>query len=280
MYAMKIASTLVAIVLAVAALAGQAPAFEVASVKVNVSGDVGTHFGLPGGGRFTATNATARELVRMAYSLQDYQLVGLPEWTASARFDIDARASQDIALTGDPGKPTPVFQMLASLLVERFKLQAHRETRRMPVYAVIMAKSGTRGPRLTPSTTDCAAVLKAARERAAAGTPPRAGGGRVQCGGGLRPGAIVGGSQPLSFLAGNLSKVLGRMVIDRTGLSGQYDWTLEYRVDDPSGNGAVLNPDAPSLETALQEQLGLTLTSITAPVDVLVVDHIERPSED
>jgi uncharacterized protein (TIGR03435 family) len=275
---MKIApAVVVGLMLSVSTSVAQGPSFEVASVKPNLSGDSGTRFGLPGGGRFTATNATARELVRMAHSVQDYQLIGLPKWTASARYDIVARANQDIALTGDPARPTPVFQMLASLLAERFKLAAHRETREMPVLALVLSTSGTLGPRLTASTTDCAAVLKAAREKAAVGTPPRPAGDRVVCGGGVRPGTIVGGTQALSFLASSLSNVLGRMVIDRTGLSGLYDFTLEYRVDDPTA--AAVNPDAPSLPRALQEELGITVESITAPVDVLVVDHIERPSQ-
>jgi uncharacterized protein (TIGR03435 family) len=274
---MKLAAFLVVALSAVIATA-QTPTFEVASIKPNVSGEPGTHFGLPGGGRFTATNATARELVRMAHSVQEYQLVGLPDWTKSVRFDIEARASQNIALTGDPGNPTPVFQMLAALLVERFKVRSHREMREMPVYALALAKSGTLGPRLTVSTTDCAAVFKAAREKAAAGTAAPTASDHVLCGGRTRPGVVVGGSQSLAYLTATLSNILGRMVTDRTGLMGQYDYTLEYRLDAAGGSAAV-NADAPSLETALQEQLGLKLESTKAPVEVLVIDHNERPSE-
>lgn len=259
--------------------------FEVASVKANASGATGTQFGLPGGGRFTATNATARELVRMAYSTQDYKLVGLPNWTSSERFDIEALAGKDITLTGDPGKPSPVFLMLRSLLVERFGLTLHTETREMPVYVLSHARADrVLGPTLTPSTTDCVAVIAAAK--AAKATPPSPSSpasDRVLCGSRFSPGRHSGGALDMDSLSGFLSNAVGRAVLNRTGLTGRFDWVLEFRPDsiDPSA-GASPSGDVnvPPLLAALQEQLGLKLEAAREPVEVLVVDAIKRPSDD
>ncbi len=257
--------------------------FEVASVKPNTSGATGTQFGLPGGGRFTATNATARELVRMAYSTQDYKLVGLPDWTSGERFDIEAMAGKDITLTGDPGKPSPVFLMLRSLLAERFGLTLHAETRDMPVYVLSHARADRGlGPRLAPSTTDCAAVLAAAKAaKATPPGPPQPPTDRVLCGSRYSPGRHSGGAMDMEFLSGFLSNAVGRTVVNSTGLTGRFDWVLEFRPDsvDPTGGTTPsLDANAPSLLAAVQEQLGLKLDAGRAPVEVLVIDRIERPA--
>ena len=264
-----------------------APAFEVASIKPNKSGDPGTRFGLPGGGNFTATNATARELVRIAFQLQEHQLIGLPDWTRNERFDIIARAAQDIALTGDPGKPTPVFLMLQSLLRERFQLTARPDTREMPIYALVMARAdGQLGAKLTRSTTDCAAVFQAQRERAKSGAPPPAPSDRVLCGSRGRQGSLVGGAVELdggeASLAMILSRLMGRPVVNRTGLTGAFDFTLEFT--QPAGGSSTgadsvpADSPLPSLTIAVQEQLGLKLESGRGPVEALVIDRFERPT--
>lgn len=266
------------------------PAFEVASIKPNNSRSLGTQFGLPGGGRFTATNASARELVRMAYSVQDYELVGLPDWTTSAFYDINARADRDITLTGLGGPTPPVFLMLRSLLADRFKLKTHREKRAMPVYAMVMARADRKpGPRLKPSSTDCAAIFAAARAKQAAGAPPSPPvppSDAVLCGSRGRPGYFAAGALSIESIAGRLSGLMGRLVIDRTGLTGPYDYVLEYMPDQvvPLPAGATplppINPNAPSLQPALEEQLGLKLESTKAPVEVIVVDSISQPTPD
>jgi uncharacterized protein (TIGR03435 family) len=222
----------------------------------------------------------------MAYSVQDHALIGLPDWTRSAHFDINAKANESIVLTGDPDKPSPVFLMLRSLLQDRFKLAIHRETREMPVYAMVMARPDRQlGPRLAPSTTDCAAVLSAARSRApsAPSAPPSS---EVVCGRRAGIGRFAASAQEIGSLASMLSDRMGRFVLDRTGLVGPYDFVVDFMPDqmspDPAGGASPLPTDinAPPLQTALKEQLGIKLESINAPVDVLVVDHIERPTED
>jgi uncharacterized protein (TIGR03435 family) len=287
---MKLLGAVVAIALAAATVGAQsgpaAPGFEVASVKPNNSGDPGTVFDLPGGGRFTATNATARELVRIAFEVQDHKLIGLPK---NARFDITARAAQDIALTGDPSRPTPVFGMLRSLLAERFQLAARSDVREMPIYELVIARSDRQlGSRLSPSTTDCAAVLAALRERARNGVTGPAPSDRVRCGSRSRQGYLAGGAVQLGggegSLAMALSRVTGRTVIDRTGLTGLFDYTLEFAPDatgsTTAGDAGPVDSSLPSLTTALQEQLGLRIESAKGPVEVLVIDRIERPAPD
>jgi uncharacterized protein (TIGR03435 family) len=179
--------------------------------------------------------------------------------------------------------------MLRSLLAERFQLTARSDVREMPIYQLVMARSDRRlGPRLNPSTTDCAAVLAARRERARNGETGSAPSDRVRCGSRSRQGYLAGGAVQLdggeNSLAMALSRVTGRTVIDRTGLTGLFDYTLEFA---PDATGSPLAADAgpvdsslPSLTTALQEQLGLKIESAKGPVQVVVIDRIERPAPD
>src|SRR5262245_29973253 len=122
------------------ALGAQAPKFEVASVKPNTSGDGRVMVGMQPGGRLTASNMPLRELVRMAYQLQPFQIVGGPDWIASERFDITAKAEGDVAPTSPFGPPNPLMLMMRSLLEERFHLKVHTETREMPTYALVLAR--------------------------------------------------------------------------------------------------------------------------------------------
>ena len=133
------------------------PVFEVASVKPNKSGEGFIRFGLQPGGRFTAQNVPARELIRFAYNVQPFQIEGGPNWLNSDRFDVTAKAEGELPPTG-PGQSGPVQQMMQSLLADRFKLKVHRETKEMPVYALVLARSdGRLGKQIEPSTVDCAA---------------------------------------------------------------------------------------------------------------------------
>src|SRR6266705_3108674 len=156
-----------------------APAFEVASIKPNTSGDGRIMLGNQPG-RFTATNVTLRLLIRNAYQLQDFQISGGPGWLASDHFDIVAKIEagvQDAMPIGPPvpGQgPTPLQLMLRSLLTERFKLAVHSETKEQPIYALVLARSdGRLGPDLKKSETDCAALMAAMRGRGPGrGIPP------------------------------------------------------------------------------------------------------------
>jgi bla regulator protein BlaR1 len=257
--------------------------FEVASVKPNASGDGPNRLALQPGGRITAENMPLRSLVRFAFQVQDFQLVGGPDWIAKERFDIVAKAEHDIAPM-PPGTTGPGQLMLRSLLVDRFKLAIHQEKRELPVYALVVARSdGRLGPQLQRSTVDCQAIITAQIGR---GGPAPMVNDRPQCGMRNAPGTLLGGGFPLSQLVTALSQFAQRTVVDRTGLTGNFDvelrWTPEQLPAPPPGAKPLpsIDPNGPSLFTAVQEQLGLKLESTKDSVDVLVIDHAERPTPD
>ena len=175
--------------------------------------------------------------------------------------------------------------MMQSLLAERFKLAAHTETRQLPIYTLMLAKAdGRPGPQLRPSTTDCEALRGQGRGR---GSAPPGPGERPPCGMAMGPGRLISGSTPLSQLIAALSQAVRRVVIDRTNLKGNFDIDLIWTPDQmpagwppPGVNVPAIDPNGPSIFTALQEQLGLKLESQTGPVDVLVIDHVEQPTPD
>jgi uncharacterized protein (TIGR03435 family) len=253
--------------------------FEVASVKPNNSGDMAIRFEPPTGGLFVITNAPLREIIRVAYSVQDSQLVGLPDWTRTARFDINARAGRDITFNGTLQDPiSPAFLMLRSLLSDRFNLVLRRETRDMAAYALVVARpDGKLGPKLRLSTTDCA--------KPDAAKP--AGDGALRCGARNARGQIVIAARPLKLLADMLVPRMARPVIDQTGLTDLYDAVIDFVPDVPAP-ASQPGPSVPvptgandtSLQTALEEQLGLKLQAIKTPVEVLVVESISRPTPD
>ena len=268
------------------------PQFEVASIKVNKSGDGRVMLGVQPGGRFNATNVTLRLLIRNAYQLQDFQIVGGPSWIADDHYDIVAKA-EDGALAGPappPGQPGPMQLMLRALLAERFKLVVREESRETPIYALILAKNdGKLGPQLQKSDADCAA-LAAARGRGPAGPPPMAAPGAPPppCSIRIGPGSLMAGGQTMAQFATSLGMFAGRIVVDKTGLDGAYNFTLNWTPDQaanrppgapPGPDGAPVDPNSPSLFTAVQEQLGLKLDSQRGPVKVLVIDRVEHPTE-
>jgi uncharacterized protein (TIGR03435 family) len=260
----------------VLAQSGPQPSFEAASIKVNKSGEAGGRFGgRPG--QIVVTNYTLRDIIRNAYGLQRYQIVGGPDWQAQDRFDITARAPE--------GSTQPqMLAMVQTLLADRFKLRVHRETRDLPVYALVLARSDRRlGPKMQPASVDCAA-LAAARSRGENPPIPQPIGERPVCGAQANPGRLMAGGYAIPDFARNLSGFAGRPIIDRTGLSGTYDFELLWTPDEPPPTGVTLpgwyDPNGPSLVTAVQEQLGLKLDATTGPVDVLVIDGAERPMAD
>lgn len=247
------------------------PSFEVASVKPNKSGEPGMSITTQPGGRYVATNVPVAMLIRNAYELQASQLVGVPDWAASERFDITAKAEHDIAPTNQ--KPNPHQLMLQSLLEERFNLKVHRETRDLPGYALVVARAdGKLGPQMKQSDVDCAAL--AAARRAGGPPPPLAPGEWRPCSMRMGRGTLTAGSMKMANLAGTLSSAVQRVVVDRTGLAGGFDFDLTFSMDQSA------DASAPSIFTAVQEQLGLKLDSVRIPTDVLVVDSIERPTPD
>jgi uncharacterized protein (TIGR03435 family) len=265
--------------------AGQAPAqFEVASVKPNASTVGKMSIQMQPGGRFVATNVTLKQLIRNAYDVQEFQIAGGPPWMAGDRFDVVAKSES--AGRDDPfqlEKGGRWQAMLRALLVERFKLEVHTEAKELPIYALVLAHSdGTLGPQLTRSTRDCATPGSggSGKPPSPADPPP--------CGMRFMPGTIQAGGTTVALFANVLSGQSGRVVLDRTGLSGDFDFTLRWTPDQiPQGFDrkasamglAPIDADGPSLFTAIREQLGLKLDSQKGPVDILVVDRAERPTE-
>ena len=286
-----------AAILAVAGLAAQSPqapvgppAFEVASIKPNNSGD-GRVMLQNQPGRFTASTVTVRLLIRNAYQLQDSQITGGPGWLNSDHFDLVAKVPaqyRDIP-PGRPGEgPGPLQLMLRSLLAERFKLVVHNETKDSPIYALILARSdGKLGPALKKSETDCEAAFGAGRGRGGPMPPPGPPqpGDTMPCGIRIGPGNMAVGGSTLAQFANSLGMFAGRIVQDRTGLTGAYDFNLTWTPDQmpnrpPGAPELPVDPNGPSLFTAVQEQLGLKLDSQRGPVEVLVIDRVEKPVED
>jgi len=255
--------------------------FEAASIKPSNSSAQGSGIRRQPGGRFSTTNAPARMLITFAYQIQGFQLVGGPSWLANDRFDIVAK------MEGDPPPIIPGtgadHMMLATrtLLADRFKLKVHRETREMDIYALTMARpGGAPGPALKPASDACKADSFAGRGAPVPGGPPP-----PVCGIQNGPGRIRFGGYPLSLFASSVSNQLGRFVVDRTGLAGNWEFELTYtpeiRGNAPAGADAPpIDPTGPSLFTAVQEQLGLKFEATKGPVDVLVIDSIEKPSID
>jgi uncharacterized protein (TIGR03435 family) len=264
------------------------PSFEVASVKPNKSGDGRIMLGMQPGGRFTATNVSLRALIRQAYQLQDFQIVGAPDWINDERFDIVAKAEGDIAPV-QPGTVGPMQMMLRNLLAERFKLVTHQESRELPIYALVLARSdGRLGSQLNASKVDCVARVAAGRGRGMPPPGPPPPGQRLECGLRIGPGTMAMGGFPLQEFARTLSQFVQRVVVDKTGLTGPYDldltWTPDQRPQGVPPPGAPplppIDPDGPSIFTAIQEQLGLKLDAQRGPVDVQVVDSVDRPTPD
>jgi uncharacterized protein (TIGR03435 family) len=272
------------------------PQFEVASIKPNKSDDGRVMIAAQPGGRFTATNVPLKLLIRNAYQLQDFQIFGGPDWISTERFDIVAKA--ETGDLGDPfraekqGEPSRGQLMLRALLAERFKLTVHDDNREMPIFALVLARGdGKLGPQLHPSATDCDAVRAAGRGRGGAAPPagPLPPGERPACGIRLAPGNMSVGGSTLTQFAASIGNFVGRIVVDRTGLSGAYDFDLKWTPDqvanrppgapDPLINGVPIDPNGPSIFTAVQEQLGLKLDSQKGPVKVLVIDRVEHPIE-
>ena len=253
--------------------AQQRPAFEVASIKANRSGAPGQEFKMAPDGGFVVTNTTARALIRLAYRVQDFQIAPPPSWADTDRFDINARAP---AGTGAETLP----QMLQALLEERFNLRAHREAREMPIYALVLNRADAAfGPQLKRTAADATSECVIARK-----TPGGRGraDGRV-CGISMAAGTMIAGDARLEQLVTLLSPLVGRTTVDRTGLADSFDFDLKWAPDlVPAAAGAASqvgsDPNAPSIFTALQEQLGLRLDSQRGPVEMLVIDQIERPS--
>jgi len=274
----------VSLVATIPLLAAQDQSFEVASVKRNNSGDRNSLLRILPGGRVSATNFGVRQLIVFAWQLAPFQVIGGPEWIDGDGYDIIVKMEGNpAAVEPGTGKPDPRQTAIQHLLEDRFKMKTHRETREMDIYALVLARPGARGPKLVQSPKDCAAQAAEARDKGTQFPPPQAGPppalGKPYCGIAGSNGRIRFGGLNSTMIASAFNGYSGRMVVDRTGLSGSWDFELQFSprrgADAPAGD-----PDLPDFFTAVQEQLGLKLESTKGPVDVLVIDSVERPTDD
>ena len=292
-----------AVVVLTLPVGAQSAGFEVASIKPsnpNPTGPLGAApFVLPALGRLTAQNVTLRMLIMAAYQKQPFEIVGGPSWQSADKFDINAKA-EDATLTTDQ-----MLGLLKTLLADRFKLKLHTETREVPIYALVVARNdGKTGAKLKASADNCPdfkvqqqqqleALAKGGISGLAAMMPKP---------GETRPCAIMPlqtapgsigmrfSGQALSTLALLLTQLTGRPVVDKTGLTGSYDFDLIIDLQTLLRVYAELGitvpplpqglPEGPSLMTQLQEDLGLKLDSQRGPGDVLVIDSAELPTPD
>jgi uncharacterized protein (TIGR03435 family) len=253
--------------------------YEVSSIKLykSANGDVGFAF-TPDG--ITATNVGLPLLLQLAYGVHTDQILGSPKWTASENYDIQARV--DDSVIEELKKLTPEQlrsarqQMLQSLLADRFKLKVHRETKELPVFWLVIARNGFKLRESKPDETDA--------------------NGRTGMYISGSSGAVRGQLVSMPALAQFLYRQLDRTVLDKTGLSGKYNFTLKWTPNlnqvqsqlelqeslggAPNGQSGIPASDSvgPDLYTAIQQQLGLKLESGKGPVAVIVIDHVERPS--
>ena len=254
--------------------------FEVASVKQNNSATQASRISGPTPGRFTVTNVPLRFILLHAYELLDHQLIGAPEWTFSTAFDIVATYPTDNAPTDRETR-----LMLQKLLADRFGFVGHRDTRELPMYALVMARRDrSLGLRLVRSDVDCEKWMADKRPRPGAGgpSPVAPGGARPACMMMTTRRFLTAGTQTMQNLSGSLQALVGRPVVDRTGLSGTFDMDLQWTsgVDPAPGGNAPSPDDGASIFTAPQEQLGLKLEPTRGPFDVLVIDSVQRPTPD
>jgi uncharacterized protein (TIGR03435 family) len=258
--------------------------FEVASIRKNVSGLETWAMNPRPTGQFEVINGRVATLVQAAYQLQDDQIQGMPEWARNTRIDISARLDPMIAAASQPDGYPPTWALaLRALLKDRLRLTFHREIAQRPVYALMLAKSdGTVGSGMRPAEFDCDVMKERAVAAARVGGPspyPPKTDTRIACGVGVLPGRFLQGGSSLDEFRGFLSRVVGRPVLDRTGLQGKWDFLLTYTNQDLLRAGELPPADSPDLFTAIREQLGLKLESTTGPVEMFVVDRIESPSE-
>ncbi|MFZ0818546.1 MAG: TIGR03435 family protein [Candidatus Acidiferrales bacterium] len=253
-----------------AAATAPPPAFqyEVASFKPDKSDGSKAGMTIADDG-FTSFNFSLQALVQDAYGVQSYQVFGAPDWLTSEPYDVEAKmdgpTADALQKLSQENRDLARQLMLQALLADRLKLTIHRETRELPVYFLVVAKNG---PKLQQAKTD---ETYANGFKDSDGLPLGAGFTRtVQ---GRLSATMTTQGIPLSALAQNLWRTLRRPVLDKTGLAGKYDFTLTWAPDDTQADS-----NAPSLFTALQQQLGLKLESGKGPLEVIVIDHVERPS--
>jgi bla regulator protein blaR1 len=274
---------------------GPLPSFEVATIKPSADGKAVLSINTPT--ELRTMDVTARNLIEHAYHIPwtpglNERVVGGPDWMDSVHYDVEARIDQSLvvrfASMSNEQRKEQTSLMMQSLLADRFKLRVHFESRELPVYALAVAKKGAK---LVAAKELPAVAEQADPQRPSAVLPPSAEGLRkglfVQYRGQEAEMTAKGVTldQLVHWLAG-YSEIGGRTVVDQTGLGGTYDFTLRWTRErltaappQSDQSSATPEPESPALFTSLSEQLGLRLISTKGPVEVLVIDHIEKPSE-
>ncbi|MBV9507246.1 MAG: TIGR03435 family protein [Acidobacteriia bacterium] len=234
------------------------PKYEVASIKPNTDGDSHLAFRIEPSGPLAATGITLKRLMMTAYNVQGFRIVGGPDWVASRRWNVEARPDRAAA-------PNQIRPMLRALLEDRFQLRSHSEERQLPVYELSVDRKGSKVQAAKDSETE----------------------GAVRVGAGL----IQLTKNTAATFASQLSYALGRPVIDKTGLSGEFDFELEWTPEPGEDGGPTTSglppgasdqpastPNGPSIFTAVREQLGFRLKSARGPVEVIVIDDVRVPT--
>ncbi len=249
--------------------AAKSPEFEVATIKPSKPGAVGSTFAFASGEGVKVTNGTLKGIIEMAYNVRDFQITGGPGWIDSQQFDVVAKsaASDSGSQAGNSQESIDETRLrIRALLALRFELKVHTETKELPIYILAVGKNGSK--------------LAEAGVQNASGSSPA--GINARCG------EMIGTSTTMTNLAYKLSVQLDRPVNDITGLTGKYDFQLSWSPEAgpcaaathiANSDVGASSSDGASLFTAVQEQLGLKLESQKGPVEVLVVDHAEQPSE-
>lgn len=255
--------------------------FEAATLKRNESGRL-TWSVSPG--RYVVTNVTMERFITASFQLHPDQVAGLPGWAREEGWDVTARFDANL---GQPADNSSVWQLaLRQLLTERAQLKFRRELQQRPVYALAPVRTdGTLGPNIMPARLDCDAMQPKVQAAAKAGQPSplppadtyfpcglRSSGGQTR--------VIRSGGVGLFEFRQELGVLTGRTVIDRTGLKGNWDFHLTFTPPDRLAAAAGAENAAPDLFTALREQLGLKLDAAQGPVDMFVIERLERPASD
>jgi uncharacterized protein (TIGR03435 family) len=264
-------------------VAWQTPSFDVASIRVNRDPSDRPTFIRPvieKGGRVLMRNQSLADMILAAYGIKENELIGGADWVRSTGYDLEARGPVDLSTE-------TARAMLRTLLSERFSLQVHRERRDLPIFELrTVDRSGRAGPQLRPAGADCAPVTRPQGMP----PPPPPGKGPIlnpplaaeglprRCPALFQSGHFSARAISMDALAGELSEVAGRPVVNRTGLAGEFDFDLMYT---PSLSALPVADAAtpPDLSTALRDLLGLRLETARGPMEVLVVDRVERPRE-
>lgn len=249
------------------------PQFDVAAIRPNNSGARAVSIGVPSPGSFRAQNVWLRFLIQVAWDVKDFQVLGGPGWVASDRYDVTAKTTEHVRLP-------EMRPMLRALLEDRFQLALHPETRELPIYALVVAKGASR---LRKTDEGSCAMPNP-------DSPSSSPDSRPICGNiSMSPHSVNGIGISMSQLASTLSNSMQRTVVDRSGLTGKFDVHMEWAADQstpgfwapglaPAPGADATSDVGPSIFTVIREQLGLALEAGKAPVTVLVIDHVERPS--